>query len=562
MHIGFALHDPHFAFWAILGYAARARAAELGATITVITASDVDAQVEAIQRLVSLRVDVLIVGPVDSYGVGPVVQQAIDAGIPVVAVDMAIEGCQVACTVRSDNLHGAEQIAAFLVEQLGGQGELAHLQGPPTAHTAVQRSQGLHNVLAEHVAVPIVFEAAGDWTRESGARLMREALAAHPDLRAVFAANDPMALGAIDVIEAAGLAGEVLVAGYDAHPDALVMMHAGKLAATVHQDPRTSGRTAVEMALRAAQGQPVPPLVQLGATLITPTNLIDAMLDTLHLFPGVLGDLVDSSEALAKERALLHKVIDTFPDTHVFVKDRASRFIIANAAHLATLGMVRLEEVVGKSDLDLFPAELAQQYYADEQIVMNAGQALYDRVEPVVDQDGNQKWYLTTKVPMHDASGAVVGLIGMSRDITVLQQAEEERAQLRETVIRIQEATLQELSTPLIPINDRVMVMPLIGTLDSRRIQQILDTLLQGIAASQATVAIIDITGVPIVDTHVANALIQAARSVKLLGAQVLLSGIRPEVAQTLVGLGVDLSGIVTSSTLQSGITYALRRQE
>ncbi len=177
---------------------------------------------------------------------------------------------------------------------------------------------------------------------------MREALAAHPDLRAVCAANDLMAFGAIDAIEAAGLAGEVLVAGYDALPDALVMMRAGRLAATVHQDPRGLGRTAVEMALRVAQGQLVPPLVQLDAALITPANLIDAMLDTLHLFPSVLGDLVDSSEALAKERALLHKVIDTFPDTHVFVKDRASRFMIANAAHLATLGAARLEEVVGK----------------------------------------------------------------------------------------------------------------------------------------------------------------------------------------------------------------------
>ncbi|MFL5800696.1 MAG: substrate-binding domain-containing protein [Roseiflexaceae bacterium] len=561
MHIGFALHDPHFAFWAILGYAARARAAELGAIVTAIPASDAGTQVAAIQQLVSRRVDVLIVGPIDSYELAPAAQQAIDAGIPVVAVDMEIEGCQVACTVRSDNTRGAERAAAFLIEQIGGQGAVAHLQGPPTAQTARQRSQGVHNVLDGHVAVAIVFEAAGDGTRESGARLMREALAAHPDLRAVFAANDPMALGAIDAIQAAGYAGKVLVAGYDALPDALVAMRAGKLSATVHQEPRELGRIAVEMALRAARGQPVPPLVQLDIVLITPTNLIDAALDTLYLLPGVLGDLVDSGEALAKERALLHTVIDTFPDTHVFVKDRASRFIIVNAAHLATLGAARIEDVVGKSDLDLFPAELAQQYYADEQAVMESGQALYDRVEPVVDQAGNQKWYLTTKAPLHDASGAVVGLIGMSRDITALRQAEEERAQLREAVIRIQEATLQELSTPLIPISDYVMVMPLVGALDSRRTQQILETLLHGIAASRAAVAILDITGVPVVDTHVANALIHAARSVKLLGAQVVLSGIRPEVAQTLVGLGVELSGIVTSSTLQSGIAYALRQK-
>jgi rsbT co-antagonist protein RsbR len=103
-----------------------------------------------------------------------------------------------------------------------------------------------------------------------------------------------------------------------------------------------------------------------------------------------------------------------------------------------------------------------------------------------------------------------------------------------------------------------VVVMPLIGTLDSRRTQQVIDALLSGIATSRAQVAILDITGVPIVDTQVANAIIRGAQSVKLLGAQVVLTGIRPEVAQTLVGLGADLSGLVTHSSLQSGIAYAM----
>jgi rsbT co-antagonist protein RsbR len=102
--------------------------------------------------------------------------------------------------------------------------------------------------------------------------------------------------------------------------------------------------------------------------------------------------------------------------------------------------------------------------------------------------------------------------------------------------------------------------MPLIGSVDSRRAQQVIETLLQGIAASGAQVAILDITGVPVVDTQVADALIRAAQAVKLLGAQVVLTGIRPEVAQTLVGLGTDLRGIVTRSSLQSGIAYATSR--
>jgi rsbT co-antagonist protein RsbR len=130
----------------------------------------------------------------------------------------------------------------------------------------------------------------------------------------------------------------------------------------------------------------------------------------------------------------------------------------------------------------------------------------------------------------------------------------------QEETIRAQEAALAELSTPLIPISDQVMVMPLIGAVDSRRAQQVLEALLEGVASSRALVAILDITGVPVVDTQVANALLRAAQAVKLLGAQVVLTGIRPEVAQTLVGLGADLSGIVTCGSLQSGIAYATSR--
>jgi rsbT co-antagonist protein RsbR len=148
--------------------------------------------------------------------------------------------------------------------------------------------------------------------------------------------------------------------------------------------------------------------------------------------------------------------------------------------------------------------------------------------------------------------------LGTVKDISERKQAEREREQHHTALLAAQEAALRELSTPLIPISDEVVIMPLIGTMDSRRAQQVLETLLEGIAGSGASVAILDITGVALVDTQVANALIRAAQAVKLLGAHVVLTGIRPEVAQTLVGLGVDLGGIVTRSTLQSGITYAL----
>lgn len=148
-----------------------------------------------------------------------------------------------------------------------------------------------------------------------------------------------------------------------------------------------------------------------------------------------------------------------------------------------------------------------------------------------------------------------------ARDISERKRAEAERTMLQEQVIAAQQAALRELSTPLIPIAAGVVVMPLIGGIDSNRAQLVVETLLTGTAELRAHTTIIDITGVPVVDTQVANALLRAAQAVKLLGARVILTGIRPEVAQTLVGLGVDLSGIMTRGTLQAGIAEALRRR-
>jgi rsbT co-antagonist protein RsbR len=151
-----------------------------------------------------------------------------------------------------------------------------------------------------------------------------------------------------------------------------------------------------------------------------------------------------------------------------------------------------------------------------------------------------------------------LGIACVARDITEQKHAEAERTALQEQVIEAQRAAIRELSTPLIPLAEGVVAMPLVGTIDSGRAQQIMETLLDGVAQQQAHVAIIDITGVQVVDTQIANTLVQAAQAVRLLGARVVLTGIRPDVAQTLVHLGVDLGHLVTRGSLQNGIAYAL----
>jgi anti-anti-sigma regulatory factor len=147
-------------------------------------------------------------------------------------------------------------------------------------------------------------------------------------------------------------------------------------------------------------------------------------------------------------------------------------------------------------------------------------------------------------------------------NITARKAAEAAVAQtlIQEQIIATQQNTLAELSTPLIPLADGLLVMPLIGTIDSKRAQQIIESLLTGVAEARAKTVIIDITGVAVVDTQVANTLLRAAQAVKLLGANVMLTGIRPEVAQTLVSLGLDLGGIATRGTLQSGVAEAFKQ--
>jgi rsbT co-antagonist protein RsbR len=124
--------------------------------------------------------------------------------------------------------------------------------------------------------------------------------------------------------------------------------------------------------------------------------------------------------------------------------------------------------------------------------------------------------------------------------------------------IEAQRYTIRELGTPILPLYEGVIALPLVGAIDSYRATQVLERLLEAISAKQADIVILDITGVPVVDTGVANYLLQTARAAQLIGAQVVLVGIGAEIAQTLVQLGVNLAQLKVYANLQAGISYAL----
>jgi rsbT co-antagonist protein RsbR len=271
---------------------------------------------------------------------------------------------------------------------------------------------------------------------------------------------------------------------------------------------------------------------------------------------GVLMQHRDISERKRDEQALrqAEAMLAVMPDL-MFRLNRAGEYLDCKISREHELYLPP-EQIIGKRLQDLMPPETTEAWLEWIALALDSGRMQvheYRMPTPHGQRDFEARLLVS----------GVDEVLTIVRDVTERVQAEEalRRNADQQQLIRLQAAALRELSTPLIPISDDVLVMPLVGALDTSRAQQVVEALLQGVAAGHARFAILDITGVPVVDTQVANALLQAAQSVRLLGAQVLITGIRPEVAQTLVGLGVDLGRMITRATLQDGIAYAMRRK-
>jgi rsbT co-antagonist protein RsbR len=147
--------------------------------------------------------------------------------------------------------------------------------------------------------------------------------------------------------------------------------------------------------------------------------------------------------------------------------------------------------------------------------------------------------------------------IELEQEILIRKQAEEERAQQLE-ILKAQQQTIQELSTPVIPVMDGIIVMPLVGNIDTLRAKDVMRALLVGIRAHRAQVVILDITGVPIVDSGVASHLDKTIQAARLKGAHTIVTGISDAVAEAIVDLGIDWSNVETLSDLQTGLVVAL----
>ena len=264
-----------------------------------------------------------------------------------------------------------------------------------------------------------------------------------------------------------------------------------------------------------------------------------------------------------KSFALLQNVIDTFNDP-IFVKDLQHRWIACNQAFCTLLGQSH-DAVIGRSDPDFWHPEQAEIFWRMDDEVIASGE-LNENEEQLTSADGILRTIWTRKYPLRSAQGNVIGLCGIITDISEIKRRQDEVAALETQMkaqielIQAQATMLDELSVPLIQIWQDILLLPLVGVIESRRAAQVMENLLESVGRMGAQFVIIDITGVAVVDTSVASYLIRAVQATQLLGCQSILVGISPEIAQTLVGLGVDFSRITTRATLQSGLEYALKR--
>ena len=259
------LNNPYFV---TLLDGAQEEAKTSGVTlISMDSQNDPAKEASNIEDLISRKVDAILVNPTDAAAVVPSIQKANDAKIPLLTIDRSANGGVVASYIASDNVAAGKMAAEFLGKALNGKGKVVELQGVAGASAATDRGTGFDTTMAsEFPNIQIIVRQTADFERAKGLSVFENILTAQPTINGVYAQNDEMVLGAIQAAEAAKRTGITFV-GNDAEADAITAIKAGKLAATIQQQPAVMGKLGVQTAVNVLNGQTVAkfiPVPQIG----------------------------------------------------------------------------------------------------------------------------------------------------------------------------------------------------------------------------------------------------------------------------------------------------------
>lgn len=264
--IGLVLSTLDNPFFVTLKEGAEAKASELGLEIVVLDSQNDPAKEMAnVEDLLTQEVSVILINPTDSDAVVNAIKSANAKSVPVITLDRGANAGDVVTHIASDNVAGGKMAGDYIVELLGGQGKVVELEG--IAGTSAARDRGLgFNSALEGTSIEVVAKQVADFDRTKGLSVMENILQAQPEINAVFAHNDEMALGALKAVEASGR--EILVVGFDATDDAVKSVEDGGMAATVAQQPDMIGSLGVEYAKKVMDNETVEAFVPVELKLV------------------------------------------------------------------------------------------------------------------------------------------------------------------------------------------------------------------------------------------------------------------------------------------------------
>jgi ABC-type sugar transport system substrate-binding protein len=263
-------------FWAAVEAGAQEKAKELGVDLVVLAPpeeSDVQSQISQVEDQLAKNIDALAIAPTDPNALAPIVDKAKAAGVGVVFIDT--KGINEGVTfIGTNNEAGAALAAEFICKSIEKGSDVAILQGIITQSTGQARADGSKKGLTD-CGMNVVAEQPADWDTAKAQTAMENIITGNPNLKAVFASNDNMALGAVQALKAANILDKVMVVGFDANPNAAESILAGEMTATVAQNPMNMGRFGVENALKVKKGETIDAVIDTGTVLVTKENAAD-----------------------------------------------------------------------------------------------------------------------------------------------------------------------------------------------------------------------------------------------------------------------------------------------
>ena len=266
--IGLSISTLNNPFFVTLKEGAEEAAKEGGAELIVLDANDnVSKQISDIEDLIQQKVDVIMINPTDSDAVVTAVEAANEANIGVVTIDRSANGGDVTSYIASDNVKGGVMAAEYIVEAIGGKGKVVEIQGIPGASPTRDRGNGFHSIVDEEEGIEVVASQPADYDRAKGLQIMENILQANPEIDAVFAHNDEMALGALEAIEASQRS--IILVGFDATDDGLKAIEEGRMAATIAEKAGEMGKIGAQTSIKIAKGEKVDAEIPLEVELIT-----------------------------------------------------------------------------------------------------------------------------------------------------------------------------------------------------------------------------------------------------------------------------------------------------